>query len=170
MIWNRIFRKAAALPRDAGWWQAALAAEASPTAEAIASLRDGLAPPSTPDDRERQEEMLDGLERLAALTAGSLEVVETQHRVVGTDVCHMVAPACLIGLTDEPGKLFITSRRLIHTGTAMRAWPWHRIGGVDRTERALEVTIIGAPDTVNLVCNSYGDAMTAAHLARRFGR
>ena len=50
---------------------------------------------------------------------------------------------------------------LAHAGAASR------IGGVDRTERALEITILGATDTINLICNTYGDAMAAAHLARR---
>ena len=112
-------------------------------------------------------EMLDGLEQLTSLAGRDPAVVQTQHRVIGSDVCHMVAPACLVGLTDHPGKLFLTSRRLIHVGDTVRAWPWHRIGGVDRTERALEITILGATDTINLICNTYGDAMAAAHLARR---
>jgi len=171
VIW-KVFRKGP--PKsldDAAWWSAARAAEASPTAEAIASLRARLASQEkTPDEWERQVEMIDGLELLAAMAAAPPATVETQHRVVGTDVCHLVAPACLVGLTDQPGKLFLTSRRLIHVGSTVRAWPWHRIGGVDREERALEVTIIGTTDTINVICNTYGDAMTAAHLARRLQR
>jgi hypothetical protein len=167
VIW-RVFRKSATASPSHAWWEAARSAEIAPNEEALASLRDSLASPVTaPDERERQVEMLEGLERVAALAAGGPAVIQTQHRVVGTDVCHMVAPACLVGLTDHPGKLFLTSRRLIHVGEGVRAWPWHRIGGVDRTDRALEITILGAPDTVNLICNTYGDAMAAAHLARR---
>ncbi len=169
MIWNRIFRKTSAAPSaDIAWWQASLAAERTPTLDAIAALRARMA--SSPDERERQEEMIDGLERLTAISGGDLPILDTQHRVVGTEACHLVAPASLIGLTDEPGKLLITSGRLIHAGATLRTWPWHRIGGVDRTERALEVTILGAPDTVNVLCNTYGDAMAAAHLARRLQR
>jgi hypothetical protein len=167
VIW-RVFRKSATASPSLAWWEAARSAEFPPNVDALASLRDSLASPVTaPDERERQVEMLEGLEHLVALAAGEPAVVHTQHRVVGTDVCHMVAPACLVGITDHPGKLFLTSRRLIHVGESVRAWPWHRIGGVDRTDRALEITILGAPDTINLICNTYADAMAAAHLARR---
>lgn len=167
MIW-RVFRKSATASPSPAWWEAARSAELTPNADALVSLRESLASPVTaPDERERQIEMLEGLELLAALAAAEPAVVQTQHRVVGTDVCHMVAPACLVGITDHPGKLFLTSRRLIHVGESVRSWPWHRIGGVERTDRALEITILGAPDTVNLICNTYGDAMAAAHLARR---
>ena len=171
MIW-RVFRKGAPVaPADAAWWQAARAAEAAPSPDAIAALRASLAVRAAlSDESERQLEMVDGLEQLAALAGTPPAALETQHRVIGSDTCHLAVPACWVGLTDEPGKLLLTSRRLIHVAGAVRAWPWHRIGGVDRTERALEVTILGAPDTVNLVCNSYGDAMAAAHLARRLQR
>jgi len=127
-----------------------------------------VSPATAPDEAERQVEMLEGLEHLASMAGSEPAVLHTQHRVIGADVCHMVAPACLVGITDHPGKLFVTSRRLIHVGETVRSWPWHRIGGVERTERALEITILGAPDTVNLICNTYGDAMAAAHLTRRF--
>jgi hypothetical protein len=167
VIW-RVFRKSATASPSHAWWDAARSAETAPTAEAVASLRDTLASPVTAaDERERQVEMLEGLEQLVGLAGSEPAVIHTQHRVVGSDVCHMVAPACLVGITDHPGKLFLTSRRLIHVGESVRSWPWHRIGGVERTDRALEITILGAPDTVNLICNTYGDAMTAAHLARR---
>ena len=171
MIW-KVFRKSPPRPQDdAAWWNAARAAEASPSADAIANLRGRLASQQkAPDEWERQIEMLDGLELILAMSTAEPSTVETQHRVVGTDICHLVMPACLVGLTDQPGKLILTSRRLIHVAGAVRAWPWHRIGGVDREERALEVTIIGTTDTVNLICNTYGDAMAAAHLARRLQR
>jgi hypothetical protein len=165
VIW-RVFRRSPSASPSPAWWDAARSAELAPSAGALASLRQSLA--TAPDERERQVEMLEGLEQLAALAGAEPAVIQTQHRVVGTDACHMVAPACLVGITDHPGKLFITSRRLIHVGESVRSWPWHRIGGVERTDRALEITILGAPDTVNLICNSYGDAMAAAHLARRF--
>ncbi len=171
MIW-RVFRKSApSASSHTSWWQAALAAEAAPTPEAIAQLTaDRAAPASAPDEAERQVEMMDGLEALAAFWNRALPVITTQHRVIGADTCHMVAPACLVGLTDQPGKVLLTSQRLIHVGASVRAWPWHRIGGVDRAERALDVTILGSTDTVNLICNTYGDAMTAAYFARRLHR
>ena len=168
MIW-RVFRKSTpGSSVDAAWWQAACAAEPAPSPAAIAALRERLAPAaSAPDEAERQIEMLDGLEQVAAIAGAAPAAIETQHRAIGADTCHLAVPATYVGLTDEPGKLFVTSKRVIHLGGTVRAWPWHRIGGVDRTERALEITILGAPDTVNLMCNTYGDAMAAAHLCRR---
>jgi hypothetical protein len=171
VIWKVFRRTPSKSQDDAAWWHAARTAEASPTTAAIAGLRARLASQEkAPDAWERQVEMIDGLEQVAAMAGAEPATIETQHRVVGTDVCHFVVPACLVGLTDQPGKLFLTSRRLIHVGGTVRAWPWHRIGGVDRDERALEVTIIGTTDTINLICNTYGDAMAAAHLARRLQR
>jgi hypothetical protein len=171
VIW-RAFRKSAPAPSPtAAWWQAALACEAAPTLDALADLSARMTSQATsPDEAERQAEMLDGLGELAALWDQALPVLSTQHRVIGTDVCHMAMPACLVGLTDQPGKVLLTSERLIHVGSGVRAWPWHRIGGVERLERRLDITILGSTDTMNLICNSYGDAMTAAYLARRLQR
>ncbi len=171
MIW-RVFKRAPGVSAaSAAWWRTAAAAEREPQGNALNDLRAALAgADADPDERERQVEMLEGLEQLAAIAARDLDVIQTQHRVIGTDVCHFVAPACLVGLTDEPGKLFLTSRRLIHVCAKVRTWPWHRLGGVERAERALEITILGAPDTINVTCNTYGDAMAAAHLVRRLQR
>jgi hypothetical protein len=171
VIWRAFRKSAPPSSAHAAWWQAAIAAEAAPSPDALAKLgAEMTSPASSPDEAERQVEMVEGLAALAALWNRDLPVITTQHRVIGADTCHMVAPACLVGLTDQPGKVLLTSQRLIHVGAGVRAWPWHRIGGVDRAERALDVTIIGSTDTVNLICNTYGDAMTAAYLARRLHR
>lgn len=136
------------------------------TPEAIGALRAKIAASARPaDDLERQEEILEGLEQLLIVSSAPLPVVETQHRVIGADVCHFVAPANLIGQVDTPGKVFITAQRLVFAGGRVHAWPWHRVRTLVRVERTLVVTALGAPEDVHLGCNSYGDAMVAAYLA-----
>jgi len=167
VIWRAFQRSSSPSLNEAGWWRDAQAAAESPNADAVRALRQSMVTAAqSPDEAERQEEMIDGLEHLLTL-AGGLPVLETQHRVIGTDVCHLALPCGLGGHTETPGKLFLTSARLIFSGGRVQAWPWHRVRQVVRVERALFVTIAGAPDDVQIHCNSYGDALAAAYLAGR---
>ena len=120
------------------------------------------------DEHERRDEMLDGLQLLVALSDGApLPVLETQHRVIGADVCHFVAPATLVLDVSAPGKLFLTSQRLIFASGRVQAWPWHRLRDVLRQDRELFISVAGADAIVRLQCNTFGDAMSARHIARR---
>jgi hypothetical protein len=114
--------------------------------------------------------MLEGLELLLAASAAPLPVLATQHRVIGSDACHFVAPATLSGNVDTPGKIFVTSERLIFAAGRVQSWPWHRVRRLARVERALLATVAGAGEDVQLVCNTYGDAMIAAALSSRARR
>jgi len=170
VIW-RIFRRSpTASARDASWWRDAAAAAQTPTAESIGALRGALTGSADPDDVERQEEMIEGLEALLRLSAGQLPLVETQHRVIGQDLCHAAIPASLTGQTDVPGKLFLTSNRLVFAGGRVLAWPWHRVRSVTRVERAILVGVAGAGEPVQIACNTYGDAMVSVHMADRLRR
>ena len=104
------------------------------------------------DDVEIEEEMLDGLERLVALTgelqASRLPSVETTHRVVGTDVCHYSAPA---SMPEDPAQ---PSGRLLLTGTRAVF-----IGGAKLTARALARGGAGRCTASAICCSS---APTAA--------
>ena len=151
---------------DHTWWTAANRAVDAPDAETIARLRAAAAVVTDPDESERVEEWLDGLDRLLALAAAPLPIVATQHRVIGSDHCHFAVPASLGGQPDVPGKLFVTSARLVFAGPRVQAWPWHRVRGVLRQERTLSVVLAGG-DGPSIMCNSYGDAMVVAHLSRR---
>ena len=111
--------------------------------------------------------MLDGLQLLLDTASGPLPVVNTQHRVIGADVCHLAVPATLSGDVDTPGKLFVTSARLIFAGGRVQAWPWHRLRQLVRVERSLAASVAGASDSVHLTCNWYGDALVAAYIAGR---
>ena len=168
MIW-RAFRRAISPPdRDAAWWSDANAAAGAVTADAIAQLQSRLAQaPRSSDDLESQQEMIDGLEMLLAVASRPLPTVETQHRVIGADRCHLAVPATLGGDVDTPGKLFATSARLIFVGGGVHAWPWHRIRQVVRTERSVSVLVPGLGDAIQLTCNSFGDALVAVHIAGR---
>lgn len=168
-IWRFGRRAAATTPLDASFWKAADALALAPTADAIAALRTSAAAATDPDDVERADEILDGLDRVLALASQpALPVMATQHRVIGTDICHFAAPASLLGELESPGKIFVTSSRLVFAGPRVLSWPWHRVRKVQREERALSILIGGAAPSA-LLCNSYGDAMAIAHLASRLG-
>jgi hypothetical protein len=154
--------------RDASWWQDADRLAERPDAHAIDALCDRLAPDTPLDEAEQQEEMLDGLRALAALASlDALPVVETQHRVIGGDRCHLMTPATLAADQAVPGKVFLTERRLLFAGGRARTWAWHRVRTIARTARAVSLVVAGPSDLVTLHCNTLGDAVTIAFLARR---
>jgi hypothetical protein len=168
VIWRFGRRAAAPAGLDASWWQHADALAQAPTGDGIAELRSSAGAATDPDEVERAEETLDGLDRVLVLAAArSLPVMPTQHRVIGTDTCHFAAPASLAGETDAPGKIFVTSSRIVFAGPRVQSWPWHRLRAVQRRERALTIVVTGAADAAMVLCNSYGDAMVIAHLAAR---
>lgn len=171
MPWGFFRRKADALhPSVELWWRDASATLSHPTRAALDDLRPRLAPEAELDERERQNEMLDAIERLCAFAdREDLPVLDTQHRVIGTDLCHYMAPVSAPDHGDAAGKLFLTSRRVIFAGGASIAWPWHRVRGTARHER--DVVFEGG-DTLSLRlrCNNYGDAVVAAALAERLSR
>lgn len=169
MIW-RVFRRNRARPAEVdGWWEAAEAIADDPRTEALTALRTrpGDAPVDLDED-ERREEMLDGLTQLVAIADGAaLPVLETQHRVIGTDTCHFAAPATLLLDVGTPGKLFLTSQRMIFAGGRVQSWPWHRLRDVVRRGRELNLVVAGGDTLVRLQCNTFGDAMTARYIAQR---
>jgi hypothetical protein len=168
VIW-RLFRRTSPQPDEAApWWRAADVAAGAPSADALDQLRSTMtAPDRSPDEAERQAEMIEGLEELVRLAGEpGLPVLVTQHRAVGADACHAVMPVTVGGSVGVPGKLFLTSRRLVVTGAGLSAWPWHRIRHVERQGRTLLVSPAG-DEPSRILCNSYGDALAAAHLAAR---
>lgn len=163
----RLFGKTAR-PPHAAWWIDADAAEKALTRTAIDRLRTDLAAPAAgAEDDERREEMIEGLERLLPIVlSGQLPQVATGHRVIGNDACHLVAP---VTLADSPvaGKLFITSLRVVFASAGVKAWPWHRVREVVRSDRDLVITIAGSGDGLHVRCNTYADALIASYMARR---
>ena len=148
------------------WWQDANRVAASPSTEAVERLQQALddAPPD--DDLEQQEEMLDGLRTLIELSSGEvLPVLESQHRVVGSDVCHFIAPVMLAGPDLAPGKLFLTSHRVVLVAGGVRSRAWPTVGRLSRSGRRL---VLGSGEgAIEVQCNSFGDALAAQYVASR---
>lgn len=171
MIW-RVFRKSPKAPHTESWWRDAEHAAESPTAVVVDALEARVTPATNDlDEAERQEEMIDGLRQMLALSsAAELPVVVTQHRVIGVDRCHFVAPVSLTGEVSAPGKLFVTNDRLVFAGGRVQAWPWHRVRDIVRRGRSLAVVLNGGTEGLSVQCNTYGDAIVIRYLATRLGR
>ena len=122
--------------------------------------------------------MLDGLKRLLELerelTASRLPVVETSHRVVGSDRCHFSAP---VSMPDDPtqptGRLLLTSERAVFAGGARTpALAWHATRQVMQSGRDLVLIFKNAQgdDGHRFRCNSFTDALCGAAIARHLMR
>ena len=124
------------------------------------------------DDIEVELEMLEASDALAgldqALAAGQLPVVETHHRVIGTEACHFAAPASRPDDTAQAsGRLLFTATRATFVGGGRTsATPWHAVHEVLRSER--DVLLVRADHTAaaHYRFNTYADAVSAARLAR----
>jgi hypothetical protein len=162
-------RIAPAQPDTSAWWSEANALAASPDADRIAALKAQVADAKKdPDNAELQEEMIDGLERLLALAGErALPVIDTQHRVIGNELCHFIAPVSLIEEVDVSGKLFATVERLVFAAGTVRQWAWHAIPAITRVERDVVIDLRGRPAAARLRTNTYGDALFLVALADR---
>ncbi len=135
--------------------------------EAVAGLKaTTVNAAEAPDLAEAQDEMIEGLEALLHLAHSPLPVLDTQHRVIGPDACHYMAPASLIEQVDSGGKVFVTSARIIFAAGAVASWPWHQISRMQRDERDLLIDLKGRPG-VRLRMNTYEGALVIAALAAR---
>jgi hypothetical protein len=176
MVLTRWFRKKQ--PGTADVWRARWAqAVETLDRQAAGELRTMLtSDPSLADtDVEVEQEMLEGLDRLLALTdalkAGELPQIQTSHRVVGADVCHFSAPASLPDdQVPSSGRVLLTSARAIFVGGAMLTTvAWHAVREVASTDRDV-LFIRSSDDGLRFRFNTFADAMTAAALARRLKR
>ena len=130
----------------------------------LTRLTGGDAPPD--DDPEIQQEMADGLEALRqAEAADALPVLDTQHRAIGADVCHLAVPASMPDRSDAFGKLFVTDRRVVFASGASVNLGVGRIVKVDRQQR--DVVIVSAGDLLRFRCNSFGDALLAVWMIQQ---
>lgn len=153
------------------WTAAVDALDGSAVPRLEAALR---AAPPLAEDLEVEEEMLEGLKQLlaleTALAASALPVIDTSHRVVGHDACHFSAP---VSVPDDPaqptGRLLLTSTRAAFAGgTRTPTIPWHAVRQVMRRGRDLLIVTThgGEADGVRYRCNSYGEALCGAAIAR----
>jgi len=155
------------------WAKAVEARDAAALAGLEAALRQT---PPLADDLEIEEEMLDALRQLLELerdlAAARLPVVDTTHRVVGADRCHFSAP---VSMPDDPaqptGRLLLTSSRAVFAGGSRTpAVPWHATREVLQRDRDLLFVRVGADEGYRFRCNSFGDALCGAAIARHLMR
>jgi hypothetical protein len=124
------------------------------------------------EDIEVEREMLEGGRDLVELTKlvrqSGLPVVETGHRVVGTDVCHFTAPSSMPDEAGQPGgRLLLTSNRAIFVGGARStAIPWHAIGRALHAERDVVLIRTDREQLYRFRCNSFSDAFRGAFIGR----
>lgn len=124
---------------------------------------------------EIEREMLDGLRTLCELdrqiaTAG-LPLIETGHRLAAGDPCHYSAP---VSMPDDPaqpsGRLLMTSRRAAFAGGGGRAVAWHAVSDVLQFDRDIVLVVRGQEQALRYRCNSFGDALAGARIARQLSR
>jgi hypothetical protein len=124
------------------------------------------------EDMEIEREMLEGLNGVVELArtvqADGLPLVQTGHRVVGTDTCHFSAPCSMPDEEGQPGgRLLLTGRRAIFVGGARgMTIPFHAIGRVAHDGRDLVLVRSDRPQLHRFRCNSFADSFRAAFVAR----
>jgi hypothetical protein len=139
-------------------------------AEVDAALGRASSIGAAPDALELELEMLrgrrDALRLADRIAREGLPAVETQHKAIGTDVCHLLVPATLVGRDGEDvsGKLLLTNRRLLFLGGHGLYLAWSSLQSVTPEARDLLVDTVHH-DLHRLRCNTHGDAASAAVLA-----
>jgi hypothetical protein len=139
--------------------------------EVEAALTRASSSGGAPDALELEVEMLEGRRdalRIAERVAREgLPIVATQHKALGGDTCHLIAPASLVGheSADTAGKLLLTSRRLLFLGGEGLYLAWSSLRSVTAEARDLLVDT-AHHDVHRLRCNTYGEAAAAAVIAR----
>jgi hypothetical protein len=155
-------------------WQGATAA---PDAAAVVALTAALESLGLPEEEiEIEREMIEGLDQLvrlqAALAAEGLPIVETGHRVVGTDTCHFSAPSSMPDDPAQPsGRLILTGARAIFAGGARAlTLPWHAVTEVVQQGRDVCLVRHDRETLHRFRCNVFADALCAALLSRTLSR
>lgn len=152
--------------RDA--WAAAIDGPSTSDADLRAQLE---ALSATEPDVEVELEMLDALDALRtmqrALTNGGPPVVETHHRVIGSEACHFTAPASLPSdQAQASGRLLLTGSRAVFVGGGRTAaTPLHQVQHVARLQRDVLLARADRTPLAHFRFNTYADAIVCACLA-----
>jgi hypothetical protein len=159
------------------WRRAWQAACASVDGARVGSLTASLQELQLPEEEiEIEREMLAGLEQLVLLhgdvAAKGFPILETGHRVVGTDRCHFSAPASMPDDPAQPsGRLILTNARAIFAGGARATTlPWHAVADVLQQDRDVILVRHDRETLYRFRCNVFADALSAAFLARALSR
>lgn len=126
----------------------------------------GLADEDVEMELELRAAWLDVLELAGSARLGDLPVLETNHRVVGADTCYFIAPAFAVDRPHEPGKVFLTDRRVMFVGSTVTSAGWGRVSRIDDVERDLVVVWAGASGLRRYRFNTLRDAKRGAFVAR----
>jgi hypothetical protein len=155
------------------WRESWARAVAALDAAAIADLEAALTrTPPLADDLEIEQEMLEALRQVLELerelAAARLPLVDTSHRVVGSDRCHFSAPVSMPDDVAQPtGRLLLTSSRAVFAGGARTpAVAWHGTREVLQQDRDLLFIRVGVDEGYRFRCNSFVDALCGAAIAR----
>jgi hypothetical protein len=152
-------------------WTQAAAQPAEDTARSLKAQLDALGLPE--EEVELEREMLEGLDALAALlirlNTSGLPLAETGHRVIGGEPCHFSAVAFAPDEPDQPGgRLLLTPTRAVFVGGGRTIdVRWHSIVEVRQAQRDLLLIRVDRERLFRFQCNTHGDAMCAAAVARR---
>jgi hypothetical protein len=160
-------------PQLTTWKHAWLQACETPDPGRVLELTEKLNSLALPEeDIEIEREMLAGLDDLIKLRDAvgqqGLPIVQTGHRIVGREACHFSAPCSMPDEPSQPsGRLMFTSARAIFAGGATSITvPWHAVAKVLPQHRDLLLVRRDREVLYRFRCNVFGDALTAAFLAR----
>ena len=158
-------------------WRRRWAESVEANDDAVALLRQELEALQAPGaDLEVELEMLDALEQLRdarrTAAAGQLPVIETHHRVIGTDTCHFTAPASLPSDEHQAhGRLLLTSARAVFVGGGRTsATAWHSVHEIARIDRDVLLVRADRSPAAHFRFNTYADAVLCVFLAGQLRR
>jgi hypothetical protein len=147
---------------------------AKANSDALAALDSRLDAMGLPDeDIEIEREMLDGLRELielrAAVESNGLPLLETGHRVIGTDRLHFIAPVSMPDDSAQPsGRLLLTGTRAIFVGGARTTTvPWHAVGEARHDRRDVVLIRKDRENLYRFRCNSFADALCGTYMSQR---
>jgi hypothetical protein len=167
--WLRRNQRPAGLKRWHERWTAAAGARDVSAARALQADLESLG--LAEEDVEVEREMIQALDDLAlvlaAMREAGLPIVETGHRVVGSDRCHFIATASLPEHAAQPaGRVFLTEARAIFAGGSTSvAMPWHAVAQMTSIDRDVLLVRTGGDALHRFRFNTYSDALVAAVLA-----
>ena len=124
------------------------------------------------EDVELEMEMLDGAREQLVLEsrvqAAGLPVIRNQHKVIRDERCHFAASVSLVSAGgDQPGRLFMTERRLVFMAAPLVAMNWSAIARVGAEGRDLVVLAPARSGGLRFRCNSIADARCGRWLSER---
>jgi hypothetical protein len=170
--WRRWLGRGSPSDRAREDWRRAWAGSVEQPDPDLDTLRQQLSALGLPEEEiELEQEMLDALAALSALRArlasASLPVVETGHRVIGTETCHFSAPASMPDHASQPaGRLLFTPTRVVFVGGGVPTTvAWHAVANVRRAARDLVLARAGGERLFRFRANAYADALCGAELA-----